>query len=136
MILLFETGGQVSMSYLYLLLAIVGELIGSSMLKASEGFTKIYPTIFVGSFFFLSLAMKTIPLNTAYALWSGIGIIATTIISVLIWKEKINVASVTGITLILVGVVILNLFGPGHGESNSDENENVKLATVIDNETE
>ncbi|MGG4487973.1 DMT family transporter [Metabacillus idriensis] len=129
------------MSYLYLLLAITGELIGSSMLKASEGFTKIYPTIsliiaFVGSFFFLSLAMKTIPLNTAYALWSGIGIIATTIISVLIWKEKINIASVTGITLILVGVVILNLFGPGHGESNSDENESSKLATIIANESE
>ncbi|QCR33476.1 multidrug efflux SMR transporter [Lysinibacillus sp. SGAir0095] len=128
------------MSYLYLLLAIVGELIGSSMIKASEGFTKIYPTIsliiaFVGSFFFLSLAMKTIPLNTAYALWSGIGIIATTIISVLIWKEKINIASVSGIVLILIGVILLNLFGPGHGESIS-ENENANLVTVIDNETE
>jgi small multidrug resistance pump len=128
------------MSYLYLLLAIAGELIGSSMLKASEGFTKIYPTIsliiaFVGSFFFLSLAMKTIPLNTAYALWSGIGIIATTIISVLIWKEKINIASVTGIALILVGVVILNLFGPGHGESNSDGSKSSKVATNIANES-
>ncbi|MEC1736342.1 multidrug efflux SMR transporter [Bacillus mojavensis] len=115
------------MGYLYLLLAIFGELNGSSMLKAAEGFSKLYPTIgtiisFMGSLFFLSLAMKTIPLNTAYALWSGIGIIATTIISILIWKEKINVASVTGIVLILVGVVILNLFGPGHGEAHSVEN--------------
>jgi len=127
------------MSYLYLLLAILGELIGSSMLKASEGFTKIYPTVgmllaFVGSFFFLSLAMKTIPLNTAYALWSGIGIIATTIISILIWKEKINVASVTGIALILVGVVILNLFGPGHDESNADKT--TTATAIINNETE
>ncbi|MBG9463249.1 MULTISPECIES: multidrug efflux transporter outer membrane subunit EmrC [Bacillus amyloliquefaciens group] len=118
------------MAYLYLVLAISGELIGSSMLKAAEGFSKIYPTIgtiiaYIGSFFFLSLAMKTIPLNTAYALWSGIGIIATTIISVLIWKEKINVASVTGIVLILAGVVILNLFGPGHGEAQSVENTSV-----------
>ncbi|WP_332275974.1 multidrug efflux transporter outer membrane subunit EmrC [Bacillus velezensis] len=118
------------MAYLYLVLAISGELIGSSMLKAAEGFSKIYPTIgtiiaYIGSFFFLSLAMKTIPLNTAYALWSGIGIIATTIISVLIWKEKINVASVTGIVLILAGVVILNLFGPGHGEVHSVENTSV-----------
>lgn len=82
------------MAYLYLVLAISGELIGSSMLKAAEGFSKLYPTIgtiiaYIGSFFFLSLAMKTIPLNTAYALWSGIGIIATTIISILIWKEKL-----------------------------------------------
>ncbi|BBP86740.1 hypothetical protein BsIDN1_03580 [Bacillus safensis] len=61
-------------------------------------------------------------MNTAYALWSGIGIILTTIISILIWKKKINVASVTGIVLILVGVVILNLFGPGHGEAHSVEN--------------
>ncbi|MES9717543.1 DMT family transporter [Bacillus safensis] len=117
------------MAYLYLLLAIIGELIGSSMLKAAEGFSKLYPTIgtiisFIGSLLFLSLAMKTIPLNTAYALWSGIGIILTTIISILIWKEKINVASVTGIVLILVGVVILNLFGPGHGEAN-------KLAVTV-----
>ncbi|MBS4192900.1 multidrug efflux transporter outer membrane subunit EmrC [Bacillus sp. FJAT-49705] len=114
------------MSYLYLALAIIGELIGTSLLKASEGFSKLYPTVgviiaFIGSFFFLSIAMKTIPLNTAYALWSGLGIVATTIISVLIWKEKINVASVAGITLILIGVVVLNLFGPGHGEASNNE---------------
>ena len=117
------------MSYLYLAIAIIGELIGTSMLKASEGFSKLFPTIgviiaFVGSFFFLSIAMKTIPLNTAYAIWSGIGIVATTIISVLIWKEKINVASVTGIVFILIGVVILNLFGPGHGEASINEKGN------------
>ena len=104
------------MSYLYLALTITGELIGTSLLKASEGFSKLYPTVgliiaFIFSFFFLSIAMKTIPLNVAYALWSGLGLIATTIISVLIWKEKMNVASVTGIALILMGVIILNLFG-------------------------
>ncbi|MFD2627589.1 multidrug efflux transporter outer membrane subunit EmrC [Oceanobacillus kapialis] len=127
------------MSYLYLALAIVGELIGTSMLKASEGFSKLYPTIgviiaFIGSFFFLSMAIKTIPLNTAYALWSGIGIVATTLISVLIWKEKINVASVAGIALILIGVVVLNLFGPGHGEaSNHEANES---SIVPSNNTE
>lgn len=110
------------MHYLFLGLAIVGELIGSSLLKASEGFTKIFPTIglliaFATSFFFLSLALKVIPLNAAYAIWSGLGMVATTVISVLIWKEKINGASVAGILLILAGVVILNLFGPGHGEA-------------------
>lgn len=125
------------MSYLYLAIAIIGELIGTSLLKASEGFTKIYPTIgvliaFIGAFFFLSVAIKTIPLNTAYALWSGLGIVATTIISVLIWKEKINVASVTGITLILIGVVILNLFGPGHGEASNNEAVNESSIVVSD----
>lgn len=114
------------MHYLFLGLAIVGELIGSSLLKASEGFTKVLPTIgllfaFAASFFFLSLALKVIPLNAAYAIWSGLGMVATTIISVLIWKERINVASVAGILLILAGVVILNLFGPGHGESGQSD---------------
>lgn len=114
------------MSYLYLILAIILELIGSSLLKASEGFSKLYPTLgliiaFVSCFFFLSLSLRTIPLNAAYAIWSGIGIVATAGISVIIWKEKINMASITGISFILIGVVILNLFGPGHDESNSIE---------------
>ncbi|HAM79507.1 quaternary ammonium compound efflux SMR transporter QacH [Ornithinibacillus bavariensis] len=125
------------MPYLFLALAIVGELIGSSLLKASEGFSKPFPTIgviiaFVGCFFFLSLSLKTIPLNTAYAIWSGIGIIATTIISVLIWKEKINAASIAGIILIIVGVVILNLFGPGHGESSQEANKAITINESIE----
>jgi len=120
------------MSYLYLALAIVGEIIGSSLLKASEGFSKLFPTIgviiaFVVSFFFLSLSLKTIPLNTAYALWSGLGLVLITIISVLIWKEKLNMASIAGITLILAGVVILNLFGPGHGEPDHKASETITI---------
>jgi small multidrug resistance pump len=125
------------MSYLYLALAIVGELIGSSLLKASEGFSKLFPTIgliiaFVGCFFFLSLSLKTIPLNTAYAIWSGLGLVFTTIISVLIWKEKINMASIAGIILILLGVVILNMFGPGHGESGHEAGETITINEKIE----
>ncbi|WP_102348751.1 DMT family transporter [Bacillus sp. Marseille-P3661] len=107
------------MSYIYLAFAIIGELIGTSMLKASDGFSKLFPTIgvlvsFTFCFFFLSLSLKTIPLNMAYAIWSGLGIIGTAAISILIWKESINTASIVGIIFILVGVTILNLFGPGH----------------------
>lgn len=109
------------MAYLYLALAIIFELIGTSFLKASEGFSKLVPTVgvvivFVLSFFFLSVSLKSIPLNVAYAIWSGLGTVATVIISILIWKEKINTASVVGIALIIIGVVVLNLFGPGHYE--------------------
>ncbi len=109
------------MAYLYLALAIIFELIGTSLLKASEGFSKLVPTIgvlivFSLSFFFLSVSLKTIPLNIAYAIWSGLGTVATVIISILIWKEKINTASVIGIAFIIVGVIVLNLFGPGHVE--------------------
>ena len=125
------------MSYLYLALAIVGEVIGSSLLKASEGFSKLYPTIgviiaFGGCFFFLSLSLKTFPLNTAYALWAGLGLVLTTVISVLVWKEKLNMASIAGITLILVGVVILNLFGPGHGESGHEASETITMNETME----
>ncbi|SFE61353.1 small multidrug resistance pump [Paenibacillus catalpae] len=110
------------MAYLFLAISIVGELIGTSMLKASEGFTKLNPTLFTVvafgcSFFFISLTLKTLPLNMTYAIWSGVGTVATALISVLIWKEKINLGSIVGIALIVMGVVVLNLFGAGHGET-------------------
>lgn len=112
------------MAYLFLAIFIIGELIGTSMLKASQGFTKLYPTLFtlvafVCAFYFLSLALKTLPLNMTYAIWSGVGAVATALISVLIWKEKINTGSIVGIALIVIGVVILNLFGAGHGEAKN-----------------
>lgn len=112
------------MAFLYLMLAIISELFGTSLLKASEGFSKLFPTLgmlvsFSLAFFFLSLSLKTIPLNVAYAIWSGLGTVATVVISILIWKEKINFASITGITLIIIGVIVLNLYGPGHSESST-----------------
>ncbi|MBW4080670.1 multidrug efflux SMR transporter [Paenibacillus sp. S150] len=106
----------------YLAVSIASELLGTSMLKASQGFTRLIPSLvtvvaFVCSFFFLSISLKSIPLNTAYAIWSGLGTVVTVIVSVVIWKEKINTASVVGIALIIIGVVVLNLLGPGHGAS-------------------
>ena len=120
------------MAYLFLAISIMSELFGTSMLKASQGFTRLLPVIatlisFTCSFFFLSLSLKTIPLNTAYAIWSGVGTVATVIISILIWKEKINIGSVMGISLIVIGVVVLNLFGPGHGSEAADAS-NAELA--------
>ncbi|WP_438491662.1 DMT family transporter [Paenibacillus sp. IHBB 3054] len=123
------------MPYLFLAISIASELVGTSMLKASQGFTKIIPVIvmlisFICSFFFLSLSLKTIPLNTAYAIWSGIGAVATVLISVLIWKEKINTGSVIGITLIVIGVIVLNLLGPGH--DSSDEAAETQQTSLSD----
>ncbi|MBS5786580.1 MAG: multidrug efflux SMR transporter [Clostridioides difficile] len=107
------------MGYMHLFFAIIGEIFGTSLLKLSEGFSKLVPTIgslvcFSLAFYFLSLSLKSIQLNTAYAMWSGIGIVITTVISVLLWKENINFASFAGIGLILIGVVVLNLYGPSH----------------------
>ena len=100
---------------LYLALAIIGELIGTNLLKMSMGFTKILPTIgslisFALCFYFLSIAMVKIPLNIAYANWSALGILATTAIASLVYKEQINIMSMIGIVFIIIGVVLLNLF--------------------------
>ena len=107
------------MFYLYLMIAILGEVAGTYFLKMSVGFSKLQPTLFTlvlygVCFYFLSLSLKQIPLNIAYATWSGIGLILTTVISVLFFKEAINLASFVGIGFIIVGVVVLNVFGPGH----------------------
>jgi small multidrug resistance pump len=116
------------------MVSIISELIGTSMVKASEGFTKVFPVfgVFVSfsiAFFFLSLSLKTIPLNAAYAIWSGLGTIATVIISVLIWKERITIGSVIGILLIVTGVVVLNLWSPAHNTSSNSVNT---LSNVVE----
>jgi len=102
--------------WIFLLIAIVSEVIGSTGLKASQGFTKIIPSAIVvvgyaSAFYFLSLTLKTIPLNTAYAVWSGLGTALIAILGVLFLREAINFPMVIGIVLIIAGVVLLNLFG-------------------------
>lgn len=107
------------MGYLYLGLAVAGEIAGTSFLKYSDGFSRIWPSVgvvfgYILCFYFLSLAFRSINLSIAYAMWSGIGTVVITLISVFFLKESINFASVLGITLILLGSVILNLFGSTH----------------------
>ncbi|ADD27572.1 DMT family transporter [Meiothermus ruber] len=100
--------------WLLLMIAIVSEVIGSTALKASQGFSKLLPSLVVVlgyglAFYFLSLSLKTIPLNIAYAVWSGLG---TALIALLGWwvlKEPMNGAIALGILLIIAGVVVLNL---------------------------
>lgn len=104
------------MQYLFLGLAIVGELIGTTYLKYSEGFTKLIPsTISIVSyalcFFFFSKALLNINLSIAYATWSAVGLIVTALISILIFKEGITPAGVIAIIMITVGVIVLNLYG-------------------------
>jgi small multidrug resistance pump len=103
------------MNWLYLLIAITAEVIATSTLKATEGFTRIIPSIMVVmsygvAFYFLSLTLRTIPIGIAYALWSGIGIILIALMGWLIYKQTLDIAGIIGIGFILVGVVILNLF--------------------------
>lgn len=103
------------MKYLFLSLAIVFEVIGSSFIKASDGFTKWFPTTIIAvaylvCFYFLSLALKTIPLGIAYAIWGGMGIVLTAIISVLVFKQKLDIPAIIGIVLIVAGVIVMNFF--------------------------
>ena len=101
-------------AYLILAFAIIAEVFGSSMMKLSNGFKKLYPTLglIVGmgaAFYGLSLALKTIPLGTAYAIWSGVGTALTVLVGVLVYKEKVNTKKITGILLIIIGVVVMKL---------------------------
>ena len=104
------------MHNLYLAISIVTELLATSFLKSTEGFTKLWPSIFVAisyakCFYFFSKALFSVNLSFAYALWSGLGIIVSTLVSIFIYKEAISAAGVFGIILILAGVVIINLAG-------------------------
>ncbi|MCP8615410.1 DMT family transporter [Salirhabdus salicampi] len=102
------------MAYLYLFLGIISEIFGTTMLKASDGFTKVLPILgaifgFGFALFFLALSFKTIPLSVAYATWCGVGIAGASIISMIIWKEKLNLPGIIGMALIVIGIVLLNV---------------------------
>ncbi|OAX48850.1 DMT family transporter [Paenibacillus sp. AD87] len=101
-------------AYFLLGLAIVSEVFGSSMMKLSNGFQKKLPIVglILGmgtAFFCLSLALKTIPLGTAYATWSGVGTALTALVGIVFYKESVNVRKISALILIIAGVVIMKL---------------------------
>ncbi len=103
------------MGYLYLAIAIVAEVIATGALKASEEFTKLLPSVVVVigygvAFYFLSLVLKTIPVGVAYAIWSGLGIVLITIVGLIVFDQKLDLAAVIGMLLIISGVVVMNVF--------------------------
>lgn len=99
--------------FLYLSLAIFFEVTGTLFLPASQSFTKIVPTVtlvicYICSFYFLSVTIKYIPLSIVYASWTGLGVFCVTILSIFIYKEKINLEIVLGLLLVIIGVIIIN----------------------------
>jgi len=99
--------------YVTLSISILGELFGTTMLKMTEGFTVLLPSIGVVagyglSFYFFSLCLKTIPLSLAYAIWSGVGTALTAIIGMAVWGEVFTSFKIMGILLIIGGVILLN----------------------------
>jgi len=102
------------MGYIYLLIAIVCEVIATSALKSTNGFSKIIPSIIVVigyslSFYFLSLVLKFIPLGITYAIWSGIGIALISITGYYMYNQKLDYPAIIGIIFIIIGVVIIQL---------------------------
>ncbi len=101
--------------YLYLLIAILFEVAGTSMLQASNQFTKLLPSIgvvigYVGAFYFMSLTLKFMPVGIVYALWSGVGIVLITLVGFVYFKQHIDIAAILGIGLIIAGIVIIQIF--------------------------
>ncbi|HBV88993.1 multidrug efflux SMR transporter [Desulfosporosinus sp.] len=107
------------MSWIYLILAIAFELCGTTLMKLSDGLTKLVPSIgmFVSytlCFWLLSLSLKEIEVSVAYAIWSAVGIVVISVIGIVFFKETVNTLKVVSILLIVIGVVGLNLSGTSH----------------------
>ncbi len=103
------------MNYLYLAIATVAEVIATSTLKSSEGFTRLVPSLvvvigYVCAFYFLSLTLRTIPVGIAYAIWAGAGIALVTAIAWFVHGQHLDLPAIIGLSLIIVGVLVLNLF--------------------------
>lgn len=107
------------MGYLYLVIAVAAEIMGTSCLKLTAGFTKIGPTMasvigFVTCAFMLAKSLEYLPLSLVYATWCAVGIVAATLISIFIFREHLSALGGIGIALMVVGVVLLNVYGPAH----------------------
>lgn len=101
-------------NYLFLVIAITSEVIATSALKSSSGFTKLVPSVivvtgYVAAFYFLSITLKTIPVGIAYAVWSGLGVVLVTAVAWVLHGQKLDSWGFVGIGLIVSGVAVLNL---------------------------
>lgn len=103
------------MSWLYLAAAIVSEVIATSSLKASDGFSRTIPSVVVVvgygiSFYFLSLTLRTMPVGIAYAVWSGVGIVLISAVGWVLFHQRLDAAALAGMGLIIAGVLVINVF--------------------------
>lgn len=101
--------------WIFLSVAIVSEVIATSALKASEAFSRLWPSTIVivgyaAAFYFLSLTLKAIPVGVAYAIWSGVDIVLIALIAWILYGQALDLPAIIGMSLIVAGVVVLNLF--------------------------
>lgn len=102
-------------AYLYLAAAIVAEVIATSMLKATDGFTRLWPSLLViagygCAFWFLTYVVRTVPVGVAYAIWSGMGVVLVAIIAAVAYRQVPDLAAILGMAMIVGGVVVIHLF--------------------------
>ena len=107
------------MGYVFLALAIGAEIAATTLIKYSEGFTKLWPSVgcilaYIICYGAFSRAVMRMNLGAAYATWCGVGIVATSLISVLVFKERLSSPGMIGVVLIIAGCILLNLFGSSH----------------------
>lgn len=103
------------MSFLYLIIAIVAEVIATSAMKASDGFSQLSASIitvigYAVAIYFLSLTMKMIPVGITYALWSGAGIILVSLVGFFYYKQHLDLAAIIGLVFMIIGILIIHLF--------------------------
>lgn len=101
--------------YLFLFIAIVAETVATSMLKSTEEFTRLWPSVgvivgYVVAFYFLSLALRVLPVGVAYAIWSSVGIVLVSLVAFLVYKQRLDLPALLGMGLIIAGVLVINLF--------------------------
>jgi|SRR5699024_3387914 len=108
--------------WLYLSIAIVAEVVGTTFLKSAEGFTRIGPSLVVAvsyavAFFFLGLALKTLPVGVAYAIWAGVGVALIALAGYAFFGQALDPPAIVGMALIVIGVAVINLFSKTTGNA-------------------
>ena len=111
---------MVSNPYLLLTIAIVAEVIGTSLLPVTHGFNKLVPTLvvlacYVVAFYLLSVTVETLPVGIVYAIWASSGIVLTTLVAWLVYKQSLDLPAIFGMMLIIAGVVCIQLFSKVNG---------------------
>ncbi|MBA2871098.1 small multidrug resistance pump [Anoxybacillus calidus] len=112
------------MSWIFLLLGIISEVLGTTSMKMSEGFTKLIPSILMFIFYGISLTLVTLSLkkldvSIAYSIWSGLGTAIIATIGILFFKEHFSLFKMLAILMIIVGVIMLNISGEAYGKEES-----------------
>lgn len=102
-------------AYLFLLVAIVAEVVATTLLKKSDGFTRLWPSVastigYVVTFYFLSLSLRTLNIGVAYGIWCGLGIVFISLLAYLFYGEKLDAAAIIGLAFVVIGLVIINVF--------------------------